>query len=97
MNTSDVIEKLRQVIIYHGLPQTDMALYGVTCPYCGKSDRLRKLDPPLSLTSLSDTEASVYADLYERLATQETSLGVCKFCLNIVNLAKNGIATALQT
>jgi len=97
VKTSDVIEKFRQVIIYHGLPQTDMALYGITCPYCGKSDRLRKLDPPGSLTSLPDRDVSLYEDLYGRLVDTEASLGVCKFCLNIVGLAQNGVARPLQT
>ncbi len=97
MKPSDVIEKFRQVVIYHGLPQTDMALYGITCPYCGKSDRLRKLDLPGSLTSLSERDVSVYRDLYDRLADGETRLGVCKFCLNIVDIAQNGVATPLQT
>ena len=97
MKTSDAIEEFRQFIIYHGLPQTDMALYGVTCPYCGKSDRLRKLDPPGSLASLSQRDVSVYESLYGQIAGRETSLGVCKFCLNIVDLSENGIATPPHT
>ena len=97
MKTRDAIEELKQIIIYHGLPQADMALYGITCPYCGKSDRLRKLDPPGSLTSLSERDISIYKDRYGRLVGRDDSLGVCKFCLNIVGLAKNGVATPLQT
>lgn len=42
MNES--VQKLRQFVIDHGLPKTDMALFGIKCLYCGKSDRIRQLE-----------------------------------------------------
>lgn len=92
---NDAIEALKQIIIYHGLPQTDMTLFGITCPYCGKCDRIRKLYPPQTLSMEIGQEAAAYTDNYNRLSVPETSMGVCKFCLNIVRLGKNGIANQI--
>ena len=96
MKTNDIIEQLKQIIIAHGLPQTDMALFGVSCPYCGKSDRIRQLDPPQMLSAVIGQETAAYADTYNQLSVPESSMGVCKFCLNIVRLAKNGIANQIS-
>ena len=46
MNNNEAVERLKLFAICHGLPQTDMALFGIKCPYCGKSDRIRALEKP---------------------------------------------------
>lgn len=96
MEHTRVIEELKQIIIAYGLPQADVALYGVTCPYCGKSDRIRELDAPESLTVVNDaTQKAAYENLYRELTSTERSMGVCKFCLNLVHFNANGEAAPL--
>ena len=46
LNNNEAVERLKLFAICHGLPQTDMALFGIKCPYCGKSDRIRALEKP---------------------------------------------------
>lgn len=84
------IEKLRIFIINHELPRTDMALFGVRCPYCGKSDRIRELDSPENLHGdLAPDDAEVYSDLWGRLNPLSDILGVCKFCQNPLRLSSD--------
>ena len=87
METNDAVEKLKKFVLEHGLPQTDMALFGIKCPYCGKSDRIRELEKPGSLTRKMDSEhAAFYSTLWDRLTRPNGSLGVCKFCQNLLLL-----------
>jgi len=82
------IEKLRMFILENDLPRTDLALFGVRCPYCGKSDRIRELDAPEILKQdLARDSADAYADLWERLNPLSDILGVCKFCRNPLKLS----------
>jgi hypothetical protein len=46
METNEIVQKFQQFVVDHGLPKTDMALFGIKCPYCGKSDRIRQLEDP---------------------------------------------------
>ena len=79
----DNIEKLQKILIEEGLPQTDRAFFGLKCPYCGKSDRIRELEPPQALEGvLGSSVLSVYEDIWRRLAMPGSVLGVCKFCQN---------------
>ena len=41
LETNEATEVLKTFVLTHGLPKTDMALFGIKCPYCGKSDRIR--------------------------------------------------------
>ena len=50
METNEAAEVLKTFVLTHGLPKTDMALFGIKCPYCGKSDRIRELEEPDALT-----------------------------------------------
>ena len=50
MENVEAIDKLKALIIENNLPQTDMSIFGIKCPYCGKSDRIRKLEPPEDLS-----------------------------------------------
>jgi hypothetical protein len=84
------IEKLRMFIIDHDLPRTDLALFGVRCPYCGKSDRIRELDAPESLQrNLTRDSAEIYSELWKRLNPLSDILGVCKFCQNPLRLSSD--------
>ncbi len=96
MNDHEQIEKLRAFAINHGLPKTDMALYDVRCPYCGKSDRIRLLETPEELgETISTSELDSYEGFWRGIAESTGSLGVCKFCQHIVKLGENGQAEPL--
>ena len=87
MSNNEVIQKLQQFVIEHGLPKTDMALFGIRCPYCGKSDRIRELEEPDELQEGMDPEEfKKYEELWKNLTQSKGSLGVCKFCLNPLEL-----------
>jgi len=92
------IQNLKSLIIENDLPLTDMALFGIKCPYCGKSDRIHCLEPPQALArALDSTRLSQYADLWQRLDPLQAGLGVCKFCLNPLALdTRAGQAKALD-
>jgi hypothetical protein len=91
------VETMKTLIITNGLPQTDMALFGIKCPYCGKSDRIHKLEPPDELPQRIITEvARSYGALWHQLNPDGSPLGVCKFCLHPSALdLKAGQATVL--
>ncbi len=87
MGINEVIQKLQQFVIEHGLPKTDMALFGIRCPYCGKSDRIRELEDPDELQEgLGPEDIKEYTELWMNLTQSSGSLGVCKFCNNPLNL-----------
>jgi len=92
----EVIEDLRNFVMEHGLPATEIALFGVKCPYCGKSDQIRKLEPPEDLQHVVDAEAlAAYFDFLKKNNHLDTSIGVCRFCRNCLTLAKSGRAEPL--
>jgi hypothetical protein len=74
LETNEAAEKLKTFVLTHGLPTTDMALFGIKCPYCGKSDRI---------------------NLWDQLARSNGSLGVCKFCQNLLLLQDQASAVPL--
>ena len=87
MINHEVIQKFQQFVIEHGLPKTDMALFGIKCPYCGKSDRVRELEDPAALREgMQPEDIKKYEELWRHLAQSSGSLGVCKFCNNPLNL-----------
>jgi hypothetical protein len=97
MEMNESVQNLRQFVIDHGLPKTDMALFGIKCLYCGKSDRIRQLESPDQLHEKMDPkDMNRYSDLWKRLAQSGDSLGVCKFCQNLLKLyMEKGKAEAL--
>lgn len=97
MEHNEAVEQLKKMVIDHGLPETDMALFGVYCPYCGKSDRIRQLESPDELEGDIGPEASeMYDRLWSRLAPPDQALAVCKFCQNPLGLhLEKGTAEAL--
>ncbi len=97
MDTNEVVQHLQQFIIDHDLPGTDMALFGIKCPYCGKSDRIRQLEEPEELHGGIDPEdIKKYADFWANFTQSKGSLGVCKFCQNPLKVSmEEGRAEAL--
>ena len=97
METLDVVQKLQRFIADHDLPKTDIALYGIKCPYCGKSDRIRELEDPNELEGVIDPEdIKTYSDCCVALSLSMGSLGVCKFCQNPLRISvKGGKAEAI--
>lgn len=87
MEAHAAIEDLKKFIIIHDLPRAEMALFGIQCPYCGKSDRIRELDAPESLVKdLEPDHVKIYADLWQRLNPLSDDMGVCRFCQNPLKL-----------
>ncbi len=96
MPPTQTIEDFRTFIMEHGLPDTEIALFGVKCPYCGKSDRIKKLDPPGDLGQVLDEEAlTVYEAFFQEMGDPDTSMGVCGFCRNCLTLKGGGRAEPL--
>ncbi len=89
MRTYKDVQRLKDFVIDHGLPKSDMALLGIKCPYCGKSDRIRKLEAPADLPERFDPDGlKTYAELWRNLALSNMSPGVCKFCHNLLEIVQ---------
>ena len=96
MEMNQAVEKLKMFVLKHGLPRTDMALFGILCPYCGKSDRIRELEEPNALKEKMDAKhMAIYLELWEQLTRSNGSLGVCKFCQNLIELQEKAGALPL--
>jgi hypothetical protein len=97
MDRNRAIEFLQQIILENSLPRTDMALFGLLCPYCGKSDRIRGLEAPQRLNgTLAQDVLLRYAEIWETLAAAESGLGLCQFCRNVLLLDGNRRALPLH-
>ena len=93
---NQAVVKLKTFVLKHGLPRTDMALFGIVCPYCGKSDRIRELEEPHALEEKMDAKhMAIYVALWEQLTRSNGSLGVCKFCQNLIALQEKAGALPL--
>ena len=75
MTNWEDIERYRNLIRDLGLPKRDLALFGIRCPYCGKSDRINPLEKPEELDPCPED----YRKLWEQFG-QAGDLVVCKFC-----------------
>jgi len=97
LNKNEAVDRLKSFAIRLGLPQTDMALFDIKCPYCGKSDRIRTLENPEELKNgIDPDDLRQYSELWMSLALSGESLGVCKFCQNLLELIEGeGRAEAL--
>jgi hypothetical protein len=96
LELNEAVEELKTFVLQHGLPQTDMALFGIMCPYCGKSDRIRELEEPDALTEKMDSNnLAIYFNLWDQLTRSKGSLGVCKFCQNLLLLQDKANAIPL--
>lgn len=87
MDSREATASIKRLIIECELPRTDMALFGILCPYCGKTDRIRRLEPPPDLEGvLWEADLEVYKGVWSILSQNGGDLGVCKFCLNPLRL-----------
>jgi hypothetical protein len=88
---------IKHFVLEHDLPRTDIALFGIKCPYCGKSDRIRQLETPGELNGdLLNADLEQYQVLWQSLAKEDAALGFCKFCLNALRLDQElGLAEPL--
>ena len=92
----EALMALRQFVTLNGLPKTDFSLYGVRCPYCGKIDRICRLEPPEELGHSMETEAMAkYETLWKTVIRTDCSLGVCRFCQNLLRLKEDMTADPL--
>jgi hypothetical protein len=96
MTRNEMVEAFREFVMEHGLPLTDMALFGIRCPYCGKSDRIRQLESPEELEKdLPPDDLEVYRHLWQSLNSGDPGLSVCKFCQNALRLVGGNTAESL--
>jgi hypothetical protein len=92
----ETLMALRQFVTLHELPKTDFSLYGVRCPYCGKIDRIGRLESPEELRHSMETEAMAnYETLWKIVIRTDRSLGVCRFCQNLLGLKDDMTAEPL--
>lgn len=77
----DEIERFGKLIIELGLPFNDYALFGVKCPYCGKSDRINRLESPEELTDCPEE----YRVFWQKFG-QGGDPVVCTFCRQVLAL-----------
>ncbi|MQL52726.1 hypothetical protein GFC01_10720 [Desulfofundulus thermobenzoicus] len=83
-----IIEDFKNLILDHGLPETDVVLFGVICPYCGKHDRIRQLEAPQELAgALDENVLHRYRAMWNLLSREDQGMAVCKFCHNIMAFA----------
>jgi len=96
LENNEAVEELRKFVLEHSLPKTEMALFGILCPYCGKSDRIRQLEDPQALAGKIGSEnMALYFTLWDQLARGGGPLGVCKFCRNLLLLRDMASAVPL--
>jgi len=97
LNKNEAVDRLKSFAIRLGLPKTDMALFDIKCPYCGKSDRIRTLENPDELKNgIDPDDLLLYSEIWMSLAPSGGFLGVCKFCQNPLELIEGeGRAEAL--
>ena len=87
MESGEATASIKRLIIEYELPGTDMSLLGILCPYCGKTDRIRQLEPPAALEGvLAEADLEVYKDVWSMLVLNGEDLVVCKFCFNPLRL-----------
>ncbi len=84
------IERFRTLVMELGLPRHETAYFGVTCPYCGKTDRIYRLEEPSELDQASEE----YGQMWHEFA-KEGQLVVCKFCRQLLCLEQGQKAVAL--
>jgi hypothetical protein len=90
-----IIEQLQKIIIENGLPRTERTIFGLKCPYCGKSDRIRELESPQTLKgSLAFSALSEYLMLWQHVMLPDSTLGVCKFCQHPLRIPSTGAQAA---
>ncbi len=92
MDEWEKIERFRAIVVELELPRHDFVLFGVKCPYCGKADRIHKLEDP---SELGETSVE-YAEIWNKFRSKG-ELAVCKFCRQVLLLSEpSGSAFPLE-
>ncbi len=78
------IERFRYLAVELELPRHTFALFGVMCPYCGKTDRIHNLEEP---SELSEAPAD-YEEIWNKFRPKG-ELAVCKFCRQVLLLSES--------
>jgi hypothetical protein len=87
MDKIEALGQIMQFVMEHDLPRSDVARFGIKCPYCGKSDRIRQLETPEELHgALLKADVEQYKVLRRSLVQEDATLGFCKFCFNALKL-----------
>jgi len=89
MDGEKAVATLKEIALDKGLPHTEYALFGVRCPYCGKMDRIRPLEPPDEIEEILGEELSRYREAWEVLARQDCEVGICWFCRQVLRLEED--------
>jgi hypothetical protein len=84
MTSWEDIESYRQLIRELELPRQDFALFGLRCPYCGKSDRINRLEKPEELETCPEEYRRLWGEF-----GGEGDLVVCKFCQGLLVMDKD--------
>ena len=79
MDEWEEIERVRAIVVELGLPRHDFVLFGVMCPYCGKSDQIHKLEDPSELGEIP----AKYDEIWNKFRSKG-ELVVCKFCQQVM-------------
>ncbi len=90
MDLWERIERLQAMVMEMGLPRQEMAYFGLVCPYCGKSDRIHRLEEPSEL----DPAPGEYQQAWAEFA-KGGELVLCKFCRQVLRLEPGGGARPL--
>lgn len=77
------IERFRSLVIELDLPRREVAVCSLKCPYCGKSDRVHKLETPSELEGAPEE----YLRLWDRYGAG-AGLVVCKFCHQLLRFSE---------
>ena len=84
MDEWEEIERFRAIVVELELPRHDFSLFGVMCPYCGKTDRIHKLEDP---SELGEAPAE-YDEIWNKFSPKG-ELVMCKFCRQILLLSES--------
>ena len=91
MDNWEEIERFKAIVVELELPRHNFVLFGVMCPYCGKSDRIHELEDPSELGEIPIE----YDEIWNKFSSKG-KLAVCKFCRQVLLLsAPKGIASPL--
>ncbi len=85
MTEWEEIERFKDLILELELPRHDFALFGVKCPYCGKTDRIHKLEAPSEV----EDAPNEYEQIWDKYRLKG-ELGVCEFCRQVLLLPESG-------
>ncbi len=88
------LERLKEILLIYELPRQDLALFGVLCPLCGKTDRIRQVELPHQVKEYHDIPRDVaefYTYIYSACINNEQVMAVCKFCNTPNNKDQKGM------